>query len=40
MTLPHIGNYGTRAEVEESRKPWVEGFIAHQFTTRHSGSVP
>ncbi len=38
MTLPHIGNYGTRAEVEESRKPWVEGFIAQQFTTRHSGS--
>ena len=38
MTLPHIGNYGTTAEVEESRRPWVEGFIAHQFTVRHSGS--
>ena len=38
MTLPHIGNYGTRSEVEESRRPWVEGFIAHQFTARHSGS--
>jgi carbamoyl-phosphate synthase small subunit len=38
MTMPHVGNYGTREDVEESRHPWVEGFIAHQFTTRHSGS--
>ena len=38
MTLPHIGNYGTAAGVEESRQPWVEGFVAHQFTARHSGS--
>ncbi|HVR28842.1 MAG TPA: glutamine-hydrolyzing carbamoyl-phosphate synthase small subunit [Thermoanaerobaculia bacterium] len=38
MTQPHIGNYGTSAEIEESRRPWVEAFIAHQFTARHSGS--
>jgi carbamoyl-phosphate synthase small subunit len=37
MTQPHIGNYGTTPEVAESRKPWVEGFIARQFTTRPSG---
>jgi carbamoyl-phosphate synthase small subunit len=38
MTQPHIGNYGTTAEVAESRQPWVEGFIARQFTTRPSGT--
>jgi carbamoyl-phosphate synthase small subunit len=38
MTQPHIGNYGTTAEVAESLHPWVEGFIARQFTTRFSGS--
>ncbi len=32
MTLPHIGNYGINAEVEESQRPWVEGFVARQFT--------
>jgi carbamoyl-phosphate synthase small subunit len=37
MTQPHIGNYGTTPEVAESRKPWVEGFIARQFTRRPSG---
>lgn len=37
MTQPHIGNYGTAPEVAESRKPWVEGFIARQFTRRPSG---
>jgi carbamoyl-phosphate synthase small subunit len=37
MTQPHIGNYGTKEEFAESRRPWVEGFIAHQFTTRPSG---
>jgi carbamoyl-phosphate synthase small subunit len=37
MTLPHIGNYGTSASVRESERPWVEGFIAHQFTSRPSG---
>ncbi|HVT58152.1 MAG TPA: glutamine-hydrolyzing carbamoyl-phosphate synthase small subunit [Thermoanaerobaculia bacterium] len=37
MTQPHIGNYGTRGEVAESRQLWVEGFIARQFTLRPSG---
>jgi carbamoyl-phosphate synthase small subunit len=36
MTQPHIGNYGTSAEVAESSRPWVEGFIARQFTARPS----
>ena len=36
MTLPHIGNYGIRADVAESERPWVEGFVAHQFTERPS----
>ncbi len=36
MTQPHIGNYGTSAEAAESAHPWVEGFIARQFTTRPS----
>jgi carbamoyl-phosphate synthase small subunit len=36
MTQPHIGNYGTTAEVAESARPWVEGFIARQFTARPS----
>src|SRR3954453_11981982 len=39
MTQPHIGNYGTTPEVAESERPWVEGFIARQFTVRFSGSV-
>ena len=38
MTPPHVGNYGTLEGAEESRRPWVEGFLAHQFTKRHSGS--
>ena len=37
MTQPHIGNYGTTPEVAESEHPWVEGFIARQFTARPSG---
>jgi carbamoyl-phosphate synthase small subunit len=36
MTQPHIGNYGTSQEVAESARPWVEGFIARQFTARPS----
>ncbi|MFL6193445.1 MAG: glutamine-hydrolyzing carbamoyl-phosphate synthase small subunit [Thermoanaerobaculia bacterium] len=39
MTQPHIGNYGTTPEVAESLHPWVEGFIARQFTTKFSGST-
>ncbi len=36
MTQPHIGNYGTSVEVAESERPWVEGFVARQFTARPS----
>jgi len=32
MTLPHIGNYGVSSAVAESERPWVEGFVARQFT--------
>jgi carbamoyl-phosphate synthase small subunit len=32
MTQPHIGNYGVQRAVAESRRPWVEGFIARRFT--------
>jgi carbamoyl-phosphate synthase small subunit len=32
MTLPHIGNYGISSAVAESTRPWVEGFLARQFT--------
>jgi carbamoyl-phosphate synthase small subunit len=39
MTQPHIGNYGTTPEVAESGHPWVEGFIARQFTVHPSGSA-
>jgi len=31
MTSPHIGNYGTNPEDEESHRPHVEGFAARQF---------
>ena len=36
MTLPHIGNYGICSSVAESTRPWVEGFVARQFTARPS----
>ncbi len=36
MTLPHIGNYGVHSSVAESTRPWVEGFVARQFTVRPS----
>ncbi len=32
MTYPHIGNYGTNSEDSESRKPFVEGFAAREFS--------
>ncbi|MDH3404250.1 MAG: glutamine-hydrolyzing carbamoyl-phosphate synthase small subunit [Acidobacteriota bacterium] len=32
MTFPHIGNYGINAAMEESARPWVEGFVARRFT--------
>jgi carbamoyl-phosphate synthase small subunit len=40
MTQPHIGNYGTSERAAESGRPWVEGFLARQFTTRPSGVAP
>lgn len=32
MTNPHIGNYGINAEDEESRQPWVEGFVVRELS--------
>ena len=39
MTQPHIGNYGTGSDYEESRQAWVEGFIVREFTQQPSGSL-
>ena len=39
MTQPHIGNYGTHLQAEESPRPWVEGFVVREFTERPSGSL-
>ncbi len=36
MTYPHIGNYGVNEEDFESAKPWVEGFVAREFTATPS----
>jgi carbamoyl-phosphate synthase small subunit len=33
MTYPHIGNYGTNDTDEESERPYVEGFVAREFST-------
>ena len=32
MTYPHIGNYGTNEKDEESQRPYVEGFVAREFS--------
>jgi carbamoyl-phosphate synthase small subunit len=32
MTYPHIGNYGTNEMDEESCRPYVEGFVAREFS--------
>lgn len=32
MTYPHIGNYGTNEKDEESVRPYVEGFVAREFS--------
>ena len=32
MTYPHIGNYGTNDKDEESGRPYVEGFVAREFS--------
>jgi carbamoyl-phosphate synthase small subunit len=36
MTFPHVGNYGVNPEFAESSRPWVEGFVARQFTSSTS----
>jgi len=33
MTYPHIGNYGTNPDDEESARPHVRGFVAREFST-------
>lgn len=32
MTYPHIGNTGVNAEDAESARPWLEGFIVHEYS--------
>jgi len=32
MTYPHIGNYGINPDDEESRHPWVDGFIIKELS--------
>jgi len=32
MTCPHVGNYGVNEEDFESSRPWVEGFVAREFS--------
>ena len=32
MTAPMIGNYGTRREDAQSRRPWVEGFVVKELS--------
>jgi carbamoyl-phosphate synthase small subunit len=32
MTYPLIGNYGINSEDSESARPWVEGFVAREFS--------
>lgn len=39
MTQPHIGNYGIDADVSESERPWVEGFVARRFTAEPSNQT-
>ena len=36
MTAPHIGNTGMNSEDEESRKIWVQGFVARDASRRAS----
>ena len=36
MTYPHVGNYGTNNQDAESRRPFVEGFVAREFSAVHS----
>ena len=36
MTYPHIGNYGTNPDDDESRRPFVEAFVAREFSALSS----
>lgn len=36
MTYPHIGNYGTNARDEEADRPYVQGFVAREFSATAS----
>ena len=36
MTCCHIGNYGIAPADDESRRPWLEGFIVNESTRRPS----
>lgn len=36
MTYPHIGNTGVNTADPESRRVWVSGFVAREFSRRHS----
>ncbi len=36
MTYPHIGNYGVNDEDEESHRPFVQGFVAREFSSSWS----
>lgn len=32
MTHPHIGNYGVNSQDDESRHPWVDGFVVKELS--------
>ena len=36
MTAPHIGNYGVNAEDNESRQPFLQGFVVRELSRRYS----
>ncbi|MFT4979797.1 MAG: carbamoyl-phosphate synthase small subunit [Myxococcota bacterium] len=36
MTYPHIGNTGVNTEDPESSRVWASGFVAREFSRRHS----
>ena len=40
MTYPHIGNYGTHDNLNESRRPFVAGFVAREFSAMASHWQP
>ncbi|MDY7093892.1 MAG: glutamine-hydrolyzing carbamoyl-phosphate synthase small subunit [Acidobacteriota bacterium] len=37
MTQPHMGNYGTDPDFDESRRIWAEGFVGRRFTAHPDG---